>query len=319
MKLKIKKFIYELSQNSRIKTKELGRKLKISQQSASYLIQSWQQKKKIIGYSMVVDPAKFGLLQVLVYLNYADFDNKNIKEVVNYLKNNDHVVQIEKLKQGYDLAVVFCVPNLSLYNKLMWVFLQKFKKTVLLAETYPIVVKHIYNKKYLMGYKREAESIISGDRDVYKISNKEKNILNLLYQNSTESIVQIHKKTKLNPKTIIRLRKKMEKNKVIRGYSTIFDIEKIGIQKKQVLISSASMKLTDDKKILQFALTHSNIVSLTRLIGNYDILLEIEEEENSKKDVLRDLRTNFSISKYKIIEGGNMIKDKYVPQSVLEV
>ena len=54
MKLKIKKFLYELSQNSRVKTKELGKKLKISQQSASYLIQSWQKKKTIINYTTIV-------------------------------------------------------------------------------------------------------------------------------------------------------------------------------------------------------------------------------------------------------------------------
>ena len=155
MKIKLKRFVYELSQNCRTKTKELGKKLKISQQSASYLIQSWRQKKKILGHTTIIDPAKFGLLQVLVYLNYSDFDNKKIKEVISYLKENDYVVRIENLKQGYDLAVVFCVHNLSLYNKLVWVFLQRFKKMVLLAETYPIVVEHIYPKKYLAGYRRD--------------------------------------------------------------------------------------------------------------------------------------------------------------------
>ena len=317
MKLKIRKFVYELSQNSRLKTKDLGKKLKISQQSASYLIQSWLKKRTILNYGTIIDPAKFGLLQVLVYLNYTDFNHKKIKEVINYLKENDYVVQIEDLKQGYDLAVVFCVPNLSLYNKLVWVFLQKFKKTVLLAETYPIVVKHIYTRKYLSNYRKYSEVIISGDRDVYNINGNEKNILRLLADDPAISIVQLHKKTGLNPKTIIRLKKKLESNKVIRNYSTNFNLDRFGIEKKHLLISSASMKLIDDKRILQFALTHPNIVSLTRIIGNYDILIEFEDD-TMKNNVLKDLRTNFSISKYRIIEGGNLIKDKYIPPQVLE-
>jgi len=45
--------------------------------------------------------------------------------------------------------------------------------------------------------------------------------------------------------------------------------------------------LSDDKKLLQFSLMHNNIISLTRLIGDYDILIEAEEEENSKKISLK--------------------------------
>ena len=237
--------------------------------------------------------------------------------MISFLKESDHVVKIENLQQGYDLAVVFCVPNLSLYNKLMWDFLQRFKRTVLMAETYPIVVKHMYPQKYLAVYRKDSEIIVSGDRDVYNIRNKEKMILKLLYQNPTETIINIHKKTKLNPKTITRLKKNMEENRVIRKYTTNFNVEKLGVKRKHVLISSRDLTLADDKKILQFSLVHPNIVSLTKLIGNYDILIEIEEEETTKKDVLKDLRTNFSISKYKIIEGGNLIKDKYIPKNVI--
>ena len=115
MKTNLKKFIYELSNHARIKTKDLGKRLRISQQSASYLVQSFQEKKKILGYNTIIDPSKFGYLQVLVYLNYSAFDKK--KEIVSYLKDESHVVFIQELKQGYDLAVVFCVANLSLFNK----------------------------------------------------------------------------------------------------------------------------------------------------------------------------------------------------------
>lgn len=314
MNTKIKKFIYELSQNARIRTKELGKKLKISQQSASYLWQSFQEKKKIRGYSAVIDPAKFGLLQVLVYLNYSDFDNKKIKEVVNFLKEDDNVVLIEDLKQGYDLAVVFCVPNLSLYNKKLRDFLQKFRNVVSLAETYPIIVKHMHLRKYLSLSKEDFEIIISGDRDIIEINDNEKKVLSCLYEKPTESVIEIHKKSKLNPKTITRVKKVLEENKIIRGYTTNFNLSLIGIRRKHLLISSRDLSLADDTRILRFCLTHSNVVSLIRLIGSYDILIEIEEE-TAKKDFLKDIRVNFPIHDYKMIECGEIIKNTYIPRS----
>ncbi len=316
MKRKINKFVYELSQNSRIGTKELGKKLKISQQSASYLIQSFQKKKKILNHSTIIDPAKFGYLQVLVYLNFSDFDSKKIKEVVNFLKEDDYIISIENLKQGYDLSVIYCVPNLSLYNKKVRDFLQKFKKVVSLAENYPIIVTHLYSKKYLYPHLESSELIISGDRDVAEIKDGEKIVLSILHDNPTESIINIHKKSKLNPKTIIRIKKSLESRKIVRGYKANFDLNKINIIRKHLLISSSDLSLEEDKKILQFALVHPNIVSLVRLIGRYDIRIEIEEEETTKKDVLKDLRTEFSIQNYRMIECGKLIKNKFIPKSV---
>jgi DNA-binding Lrp family transcriptional regulator len=315
MKSNIKKFVYELSQDARIKTKELGKKLKISQQSASYLLQSFQKKKKILGYNTIIDPAKFGYLQVLVYLNFSDFGR--VKEVVNFLKEDDNVVLIEDLRQGYDLAVVYCVPNLSLYNKKMRDFLQKFKRVVSLAEVYPIIVKHLYPRKYLAKQRKEIAMVISGDRDVVKMGEKEKVVLGLLHSNALESVIGMYKKSRLNPKTITRVKRVLEESNVIRGYTANFNLGLLGVRRKHLLISSRDLGLQDDMRLLQFCLQHPNVVSLVRVIGYYDMMIEIEEE-SGKRDFLKEVRSSFSIPEYKVIEGGRIVKNTYLPRNAIE-
>jgi DNA-binding Lrp family transcriptional regulator len=312
MNKKIKSLVYELSNNARISTKDLGKKLKVSQQAASYLINSLQEKKTILSYSTLIDPSKFGYLQVQVYVNFFDFSKR--KDIINYLKEEDHAVQIEELSQGYDLSVIFSVPNLSHYNKLTRDFLQKFKGSVNIAETYPIVAKHIYLRKYLAPRKQDHEVVIAGDRDVEKLGLAEMSVLGCLWENANQKIIEIHKKTKLNPKTIVKTKKFLEMNKIIRGYLTNFDLTALNITKKHILLNSKDLSFSDDKKLLQFSLMHNNIVSLTRFIGDYDLLIEVEEEENSKKNVLKDLRMEFPIKRYMVIGGGTIIKQKYIPK-----
>jgi DNA-binding Lrp family transcriptional regulator len=315
MNKKIKSLVYELTNNARISTKELGKKLKVSQQAASYLLKSLQEKKIIKSFDTIIDPSKFGYLQVQVYVNYFDFSKQ--KEVLNYLNEEDHVVHIGELKQGYDLSIIFCVPNLSHYNKISRDFLQKFKGSINITETYPVVVKHLYPRKYLSPRKHSQEIVIAGDRDIERTNQTELSVLSILWEKATEKIIEIHKKTKLNPKTIVKTKKFLEASKIVRGYTTIFDLSTLNINKKHILIDSSDLSLRDDKKLLQFSLVHPNILALTRFIGDYDILIEVEQEETSKRDVLKDLRIDFPIKKYRVIEAGNILKQKYVPKQVL--
>ena len=250
-----------------------------------------------------------------VYVNYFDFSKQ--KEVLNYLKGEDHIVHIEELKQGYDLTIIFSVPNLSYYNKISRDFLQKFKGSINITETYPVVVKHLYPRKYLSPRKNSQEMVVAGDRDIEQTNRTELSVLSILWEKATEKIIEIHKKTKLNPKTIVKTKKFLETSKIVRGYTTTFNLNNLGINKKHILINSSDLSLRDDKKLLQFSLVHPNIVALTRFIGDYDILIEAEQEEPSKKDVLKDLRKEFPIKKYKVIEGGNILKQKYVPKQIL--
>lgn len=318
MKNKLKKLVYELSEDARVKTKLLGKKLKISQQAASYWLQSLQKKKVILSYNPVIDPAKFGLVQVHVYFNYTSFDSKKIKEIIAFLKAEDNVTLLEELEHGFDLAAVYCVTNLSLYNKLVRAFLQQFRGAVFLAKAYPVIVRHIYTRKYLAPRKLASEIIVSGDRDVADITENEKKVLALLWENAGMSVIDIHKKSKLNPKTIANLKKRLEESRVIRGYSTNFNLDSIGIQKKHLLLSSKSLSLADDKRLLDFAMAHPNIVEVTRFIGDYDLLIEFEEESNKRRDVLQDLRTEFPFQNFKIVSSKGILKQKYVPHYVLD-
>jgi len=314
MNKKIRKFVYELSENARIRTKELGKSLRISQQAASYLLKSMEKKKIILGYSLVIDSARFGYIQVLVYFNYGKFEVQKIKEINNVLKEEDNVISVESLEQGYDLAVVFCCPNLSSFNKTLMDFLQRFRRDVILAEIYPIVVKHKYPKKYLFPWKTDKERIISGDRGILEISSNGRKLLKVLRDKPREPIVGIHKKLGLDNKTITRLKKKLEKDSVVRGYSGVFDLRKLGIKRKHLLVG---LRMQEGRKFLQFCLMHPNIVALTRLIGKYDLLVEIEED-SEKKDVLKDLRKEFDFQDYKLIDCDETLKEKYIPVAALE-
>ncbi len=315
---KLKGVLYELSSHARIPTKELGKRLKISQQSASYLMRNLQQKGIIQDHSTIIDPAKLGYITVLVYFNYIDLTPKTIEDTITSLKQTDAVVSLAELAQGYDLMALFCVPNLSSFNKIKRDFLQNYHGKISVAETHPVIVRHLYPRKYLATKKPSQEYVISGDREVVAISAMEKQVLFSLWEHPVHSIIDIHLQTKLNPKTIVKIKKRLEEQKVIRGYTTLFDFPQVGIGRQLIQLNSEHLSVEEDRKLLHVAFTHPQIISMTRVIGNFDLLVETEGSEQERSAVLKGLRREFSFHKYKVIDVGRMVKDKFVPRSALQ-
>ncbi len=317
LKGKVKGILYELSTNARVSTKELGKRLKISQQSASYLVRSLQQKGIIQHFSTIIDPAKLGYISVLAYFNYMDYTQQTREEILQYLQQVDSVVYLAELEQGHDVMVLFCVPNLSSFNKVKKEFLQTYRNRVCLAETHPVIVHHLYQRKYLFPRKPASEFVVSGDREVLSFSDTEKEVLRGLWDDPIQSIIDIHCKTKLNPKTIVKIKKKLEGLKVIRGYTGVFDLPKVGIGKQLLQFSSEHLSPDEDKKLLHFSMIHPQIISLTRVIGNFDLLVETEGSEQERGAVLKEMRKEFAFHKYNVINLGKIHKNKYVPRGAL--
>lgn len=77
----------------------------------------------------------------------------------------------------------------------------------------------------------------------------EKTILSELRKYSKGSIEQIAKNCGLSKQKIGRIIKKLEEKKIIWGYSTIFDEQKLGVQKFMLLIKRKARSI--DEKILE--------------------------------------------------------------------
>ena len=147
MKEKTKKLLFEITRDSRISTKELGKKIGSSQQSASYL-KNVLKKDCLIGQSnVIVDAVKLGFVNVLVGFNYLKTDAATKREVIKELKENDNIVGIEEGKEGVDILVEYSSKNLSAFNKSYSELVYKFFKRLRNIFVYPIIVNHEYFKR----------------------------------------------------------------------------------------------------------------------------------------------------------------------------
>ena len=64
-------------------------------------------------------------------------------------------------------------------------------------------------------------------------------------------------------------------------------------------------------KLVEYAREHKNIIQLTKLIGNYQMMLTAEETKN--KDLIKNIREQFAVDKYLVVEIEKVLKRSHIP------
>ncbi|MBU1199212.1 MAG: AsnC family transcriptional regulator [Nanoarchaeota archaeon] len=316
IKKKLKNAIFLLSSNIRISTKELSKHIKSSQQSASYIIHQLKKKKLVKNEITIVDPIKLGFINIIVGFNYVKFDAKIRAEVIDVLKNTNSIISIKEASRGVDFIVEYCVQNLSAFNKIHSEIIHKLHHTVKTKFIFPIVVKHKHDRCYLIEHCTGTDIVICGDREVNILSTNEKSILKELIKTPTASYTSIAKSTKISVKSVINIKKKLEKLRIIRGYSCILNHKALGINRSLLLLKLSGIGVGEINKLVEFGIRNLNIIEQIKIIGDYHIILIIESIKNN--DLIKELRSRFSIEEYWSIQIDNIDKEYYLPRDIEE-
>jgi DNA-binding Lrp family transcriptional regulator len=311
MKEKIKKLLFEYSRNSRITTKELGKKIRTSQQSASYL-KNQLISKKIIQPTVIIDAVKLGLVNVLVGFNFLKPDYETKRELINELKQTGSIILIEEGKEGVDLLVEYSTPNLSAFNKINIEIVTKYEKKLRSVFVLPIIVSHEYPKNYLTRKLDHTDLVLSGDRVLRKLSKNESKVLMELTNDPRKSLIDLSESLKIHVKSVISLKRSLEKRFIIKGYGAILDNNKLNLNRQLIFLRFTPEAMKEIDKFHKFTQTNKNIIRFTKTIGEYQIM--IIAESLKELDVIKDIRANFPIEKYFIVKSDKIHRKRYLPE-----
>lgn len=312
MKKKIQNTLFEYTNNSRITTKELGKKTNSSQQSASYLLKTLKAKKIIKNETTVVDAVKLGYINTIIGFNYIKLEHQSQKEVINELKNTKEIIGIEESKEGFDLLVEFSTHNLAALNKIHTELINKLEKKIKTVFIFPLITKYEYPKKYLRSIRNPKAKILFGDRNPPKISENEHIVLKELVRNPGQKLIDISEKTKINIKTITKVKKDLEKKFIIKGYKAVIDHKKLGINREIIFFKFSGEGLKEISKFIDFSKYHKNIVETIKIIGSSQIIITVENI--NEIDIIREIRSLFPIESYMIFKSEQIHKKVYLPE-----
>jgi DNA-binding Lrp family transcriptional regulator len=121
---------------------------------------------------------------------------------------------------------------------------------------------------------------------------KDKKLLYLLSINSRFPLSRIAKEVGLTRDAVKYRLDKLEKNEVITGYRTVFNIGKLGYSSYHIFLCMFNAKKELEKSILNFFNNHNNVNTIIKYSGFWDYELAIMVKNLSKLDeILNEIIT----------------------------
>jgi DNA-binding Lrp family transcriptional regulator len=294
--LKDRKILYELDVDSRQPFHNIAKKVGLSKDAVIYRINKLKEAGIIQTFHTVIDNGKLGLIPFRLYLRLKSTTPEIEKEILEYLKNQREVVWLMSIEGEYDIGLATYVKSIREMN-VFWKNLFSKYRNFIDRRWLTIYTKvAYYPRAYFLEIKENYEEFVCfTEPEEMKLDDKEIEILKLLAPDSRISVVDIANKLKITPKTAAKKIKVLEKKKVIVGYRTMFDLEKLGYQYFKVHISVQDLTAEKEKSIKSYLKQHPNIVYDNEILGGYDLEIEIQVKSlNELRDVLGDMKRRFA-------------------------
>lgn len=315
MDVKDKKILTLLDENAGYSNSQIARRVKLSKPTIEYRIKNLLNKGVIQEFYTIINFTKLGYSKYKVYFRFQNTSVEEEKKIINYWVNANNSVWVGKIRGSWDLAISILAKSNFEFGKILNKFMSKysefiFKKDILLTEYSPI-----YAREYLTET-NPSEFIYGVPSEIYKLDSTEIKILKELSTNARINIVDLAQKLKLSRDVINYRIKKLSKEGIIFKYRVFLNLEKIGIGLYKVILRTKNFDEQSEDKLKAYAKTHKKITQFLKLIGSWDIELEIESEsEDEFHKILLDIRKKFSeiIRDFEVIRVTHTHKYNYFP------
>lgn len=286
----------EIEFNPRITANQLAKICRLSKDTIRYRIKRLEQLKIIVGYSSIIDHKKLGFQSYKLYIR-LNTTKETRKKLIEFLRQQPNIFAIFESTGNWDIATAQFFRNHFEYRAFEKELLADFGDAIIERRFCTMIEAELYERKE-NNYKTHT---IWGDVENYKIDQKDIEILDILYTNASESLVNIAQKIELSIDAIRKRITQLEEKKIISFMKTKINYEKLGFETYKILIFPKVF--SDEEKIISYIRHKKIVINSIRTIGPWNI--EVEAKVNKYGEIeqlLFDLNETFlnQIEKFEV-------------------
>lgn len=316
--LKDRKILYELDSNSRQTYQQIAHKVRMSKDAVFYRIKRLEEEGIIQRYQTIIDVGKLGYISFRIFFKLHNTTSAIEEEIISCLKNQKIVVWMVTIEGYWDINTWVLCREISELESFWKAFTSKYLNY--LADKQLSVFTDItyFSRAYLVGKKmnENAVTFVTTPRtmDVDKV---DFGILKALNMNARISILDVAKRIGLSAKQVSHRIKRLEQRKIIVGYRTMFDLEKIGYLYFHMQIKVKNLSKEKEAEFRQFSFQHPNIIYDHYSICGPDLEIDIQVDGVEKlREIVQSIKDRFApiIQEYEILQYLKEHKYVYMPE-----
>jgi len=291
---KDRELIRILDINSRTTNSEISKRVGISKQLVAYRIEKLCDNGVIEKFYTIINGVKLGYLYFRVYLKFQGLTSETELQLTDAFVRCKFTTWVVKCRGSWNLVVSIYATDTDEFVRTYQEIVEPFQKNILAKKV--VLVQNVLfsTRDYLSGSEGSVDSIYGGISEKQIIDKIDHLILKELSRNSRSKLIHLAKIADANVETVKAHIRNMEKSGIIRAHKLTLGYSKLGILFYIIPINLSNASEAARKKIQNYCKSHPNIVYLVNIIGDHDIDLEIEVENQSQLDsLIQDLTNKF--------------------------
>jgi len=309
-----KKLLYELDLDSRQSFSALAKKLRLSKTAIIYRVGNLEKEGIIKQFHTVIDTGKLGYISFRLYLKLSGATPEKEQEIIDFLKTKESVNWLVSIEGEYNIGAAILAKSVKEMNALWKELLEKYVNYI--DERHFVIMTKVryFSRAYLAELKENSyEIIFATEPENAEIDNTDIEILKLLAPNARMPVIDIASKIGITSKTVISRIRELEKKKIIVGYKTVFDLEKLGYEYFKMQIRLHNVTAEKMKQFRNYIRSHPNIVYDDEVLGGDDIEIEmqvkdmqelraiIEKIKSEFAEIIKDYKTMLFYKEHKLL------------------
>lgn len=312
-----KKILTELDSNSRINYSAIGKKIRIAKETVKYRIEQLQKKGVIKGFYTLINLSRMGFMVYRLYLRFRNTTPKEEEQIISSIAESQNVSILYKINGPYHLAIGVWVKDFWELNKFIKDLKLNFSPNLISLNLSTIISYNEFTRSYLdnSNSPKIAFTTISKS-DPEKLDQTDFKLISFLSNNARASFVEISKKLNLSLVTIRSRLKSLIRRKVILGFRTILDLNKLGLSYYKVDLWLS--KFDNEEKIKRAILSNPYVIYYEKSLNTSDLEFDLEVESFDQfLEIIDSIKSQFpeDISDYSYYSLIQNCKTSYAPSS----
>ncbi len=294
--LKDRKILYELDVDSRQSFHSIAKKVGLSKDSVIYRVNKLAKAGIIRQFHVVIDTGRLDLISFRLYLKFQNTTPEKEKEIIGFLKMQGNVTWIVSIDGEYDVGMWVLCRRIGEMRKLWKEILGRYRDFI--ERRWLTIFSRVsyFPRAYILGKETNDEEyvFISGNESA-GADRTDIEILDILSMNARTPAVEIAKRLGITAKTVVSRIRRMEKEGIIVGYRTMFDIGKLGYQYFKIHLNVHNLSEEREKQLRGYIKRHPNIIYDNEVLGGDDFEIEVQVRSlNELRAVIEEIKSLFS-------------------------
>jgi Lrp/AsnC family transcriptional regulator, leucine-responsive regulatory protein len=307
--------IYQLSLNSKQTNKQIAKQVRLSEQVVGYRIKKLVEKKIINYFYIRTNSAKLGYLHYKIFLKTKNLDEETEKEFVSALKNNKNIIWVVSTRGDFDYIISILAKNIHEFSEVYKKISSRFSQYILHRNVSIIEKASTFSRDYLIE-KESKEFKYGGQEKLVKLDEDDFKLLQLITLNARMSAIEIAQKMEVSADKIIYRLKKLKESSFLTGFGVNLNLKKLGVKQYILALKLQNMSEAKYNKLKEIAKKNKSIQYFIRIIGDHDLELELEIQNDQQLDNLfNELKKEFifDLIEYELLEITEEHKLNYFP------